>query len=111
MAVQAVARCAVAVDILENIAAMAGLAAGQSGEEGVVFILMASCKIGVISGMTGDAGSTVPAIDALVWRFQWACALWIDMTGAAAIAALVVDGGNVRVVIGQVGLVMAGGAF
>ena len=108
MALQTVGHRAVAVGILQDVAAMTGLAVGQARQLGVVFVLMASAKIGVIGSVTGDACPTMATVDALVRRLQGACTLRVDMAGAATIAALVVDGDDVLGVVGDVALVMTG---
>lgn len=90
---------------------MTGLAACDSGDDAVVLMLMASAKVGIVSGMAGDTGAAMSAIDALVWSLQRSSALGIDMAGAAVIAALVVDGVDIMGVVGKVALVVTDGAL
>ena len=77
----------------------------------MILILVASAEIGIVSGMAGDAGAAVSAIDALVWGLQRSGALGIDMAGATVKAARVVDGADVMGVVGEVALVVADGAL
>ena len=90
---------------------MAGLTVGDSGDDGMILILVASAEIGVVGGVAGSAGATLSAIDAFVWGLQWPSALRVDMTGAATVAALVVDGDDILGVVGDVALVVTGDAL
>jgi len=111
VALQTVGGGAVAVGILQDIATMAGLTAAGAGKEGVQTLLVAGAEIGVIGGMADDTGTALSTVNALVWRLQGTCTLRVDMAGAAAVAALVVDGGDVIGIGSDVALVVAGDAL
>ena len=111
MAVQAISNSPVAVSILQNIALMAGLAIAQSGQEGMIFMLMASTKVGIIASVTGDASAAMPTVDRLVGCLQRASALRIDVAGATAVSALVMDGGNIMGVGSDIALVVTRSTF
>lgn len=111
MAVQTIGHRAVTMDSRQDIASVAGLAVAQSGDEGMIFLLMASTKIGIIGGVAGGAGAAKATIDRLVGLLQRTGALRIDMAGAAVVAAPVVDGSNVMAIGSQVTLIMAGGTL
>lgn len=91
VAVQAVGRGAVAVDIDHDASAMAGGAVGESREKGMVLVLVASPEICVIGGVACDTGAALASIYGFIRGFQGACSGGIDVACSTAVAAFVVN--------------------
>lgn len=67
MALQAGRGSAVAVDIDQEITAMTGGTLAEARKKGMVFVLMTGAEVGVVAGVTGDAGATLAAVDGFIW--------------------------------------------